>query len=62
MGTFSTAYIQTGSMKIVKKIISKYYKIINEEMGNTEQDWRFFQNGSDTIIISVDYGDYAKRS
>jgi len=57
MGTFSKAYINIESIEVVKKSIGKYYKIVNEEIDNVEQDWRFFHKGSDTIILSKNYNE-----
>lgn len=57
MGTYSKAYIKIDSIEVVKKSIGKYYKIVNEEVDNIEQDWRYFRNGSDTIILSKNYNE-----
>ncbi|MCG8329002.1 MAG: hypothetical protein MI974_15015 [Chitinophagales bacterium] len=55
MGTFSKVFINIDNIEIVKKIIGKYYKIVNEEIDTDEQGWRFWENGSDTIILSKNY-------
>jgi hypothetical protein len=57
LGTFSKAFIKIDSIEAVKKSIGKYYRIVNEELDTVEQDWRFFENGSDTVILSKDYNE-----
>jgi hypothetical protein len=52
MGTYSKAYIKVDSIEIVKNVIGKYYKIVNEEVDTFEQEWRHWRNGNDTIILS----------
>lgn len=54
---FSKAYIKNVSIAEIRKIISKFYIIISEEIENHEQDWKFFKNGNDTMIISNFYNE-----
>ena len=57
MGTFSKAYIKNDSIETVIQSIGKYYKIVNEELDNIVQEWRYWRNGSDTIILSKNYNE-----
>ena len=57
MGTFSKAYIKIDQIETVKNLIGKYYRIVDEEFDNVDQDWRFWSRGSDTIILSKEYNE-----
>lgn len=53
MGTYFRAFIHHKSIQDVKQAIGKYYKIANEETDEIAQEWRFWKNDSDTIILST---------
>lgn len=55
MGTFSKVYIKNDNIEVVKRSIGRYYKILCVEPESIEQSWRFFQKGSDTMIVSNHY-------
>jgi hypothetical protein len=57
MGIFSKAYIKIDNIDTVKNLIAKYYKVVSQEIEDIEKDWRFFENGSDTIILSRNYNE-----
>ncbi|MEY3240150.1 MAG: hypothetical protein RIR11_1588 [Bacteroidota bacterium] len=57
MGIFSKAYIKIDNINTVKNIIGKYHKVVNQEVGDVEKEWRFFENGSDTIILAKNYNE-----
>lgn len=57
MGTYSKAYVKTDNIDTVINIIGKYYTVINQEIDGIEKGWRFFENGSDTIILAKRYNE-----
>ena len=55
MGTYSKAYINNNDFVAVKAYIGKYYNVVSEEYDTIEQDWRFWKNKNDTIILSQEF-------
>lgn len=55
MGTFSTAYIKNTKPDQIKAYLGKYFEILNEEIINQEQWWKYWANGSETMILSNVY-------
>ncbi|MBI1224785.1 MAG: hypothetical protein GC192_06075 [Bacteroidetes bacterium] len=55
MGTFHKAFVSGENIETVKLTIGKYYNIINEEIDDSEQEWRFGDRGSDTIVLSSEF-------
>lgn len=57
MATFSKAYIKINSMETVKNAIENYYTVLVNEFDNMIHDYRFFENGNDTIILASNYNE-----
>lgn len=57
MGTYSKAYINNKDLHAVKAYIGEYYNIVNEEIHTVEQDWRFWKNKNDTIILAKEFNE-----